>query len=361
MIEPREVPRHESSNHWIADSLESYSFPAQARAQLGDPVPETGSAPEISSQPSHTPRSEKTIEPVLDRASMRCESDKSGPLDTLVNTSYVLLARIFPGLNAWAEAKLLHPGFHGAKREDLLPGPFEESLNEGFLDAPGGAKLHYWHAPAREGRPTVVFSHGNGGNLMECEPIFGPLVEQGYGVMTYDYRGYGHSTGKASEQGLYQDLDAVVGHLEAAGIERSEQILLGFSYGTAVTVDVASRTDTPFKAVLLLAPMTSSPEVFQFRVKNELPSWLAPIFLPFSERFEQLIDSGSKIHKISSPLVVLHGTADPIVPPYMGEKLIDGATAARSRTLVWLTGVGHNEIVYPAAPIVMQEIDKISR
>jgi pimeloyl-ACP methyl ester carboxylesterase len=105
-----------------------------------------------------------------------------------------------------------------------------------------GVRLDAWYVPVREPRGTVLFFHGNAGNIshrLDSLRVFNGL---GFATLIFDYRGYGRSEGAVSEQGIYRDAEAVWRHLtEERGIPATEVILFGRSLGAAVAAYMASQ------------------------------------------------------------------------------------------------------------------------
>ena len=120
----------------------------------------------------------------------------------------------------------------------LFPAPsnptYEKDENIGFLTTPSGLQIAYkiWK-PSAESKGTILYSHGNGEDLGMIENAISPLVEEGYTCVSYDYPGYGHSSGKPSEQGCYEAIDAVFTKLiQDDEIFKNQIVLWGRSLGT---------------------------------------------------------------------------------------------------------------------------------
>ena len=180
---------------------------------------------------------------------------------------------------------------------------------------------HYgWYCPAKPGKPTIVLSRGNNGR----EPLGGllyrrKLIQAGYGFFSYEYPGYGLTQGVPSESACYHALEAASDFLaEKKQIPASDQVAYGVSLGTAVTVDVASKR--PFKAVILQSPFTAMPDVVSQIMP--VPNWLFPLHEHVPSKFDSL----SKIDKITSPLLFLHGLEDTLISPQCTDELFAKAT-----------------------------------
>ena len=186
-----------------------------------------------------------------------------------------------------------------------LPG-----VEEATLTAADGEKLIAWVVPPREGKPVLLFFHGNAGNF--GRPIrqarFRALTEDGTGLFAVNYRGYGGSTGSPTEDGLAQDARAAY----AAAVARfGTERLIGYgeSLGTGVVVKLAA--EVPLKAVILEAPYLSTAAVAQ-----QLYPYI-PVGLVMHDQFR----SDRVIGKVKAPLLVLHGQRDGVIPFGQGEAL----------------------------------------
>lgn len=186
-----------------------------------------------------------------------------------------------------------------------LPG-----VEEAALTAADGEKLIAWVVPPRDGKPVLLFFHGNAGNF--GRPIrqarFRALTEDGTGLFAVNYRGYGGSTGSPTEDGLAQDARAAY----AAAVARfGAERLVGYgeSLGTGVVLKLAA--EAPLEAVILEAPYLSTAAVAQ-----QLYPYI-PVGLVMHDQFH----SDQVIGKVKAPLLILHGQRDGVIPFSQGEAL----------------------------------------
>jgi fermentation-respiration switch protein FrsA (DUF1100 family) len=192
-----------------------------------------------------------------------------------------------------------------------------------------GTKITVWQSEPRDQNPTVVFFHGNGGNLGSRAEILRALSDAGFGVLAVSYRGYGTSEGTPSEAGIYEDARSVIRYATGPlGLPVGRLILYGESLGTGVAVQIA--TEAPVGAVVLQAPYTSVE-----RLASDRYPWL-PVSLLLSDRF----DSISKIGRIHSPVLMFYGERDSVVPARYGNALYE--TAPDPKEAVSFPRVGHN-------------------
>jgi pimeloyl-ACP methyl ester carboxylesterase len=201
---------------------------------------------------------------------------------------------------AWNRAFL----FPAPRRVDAIPSDFatlEAQTSDGVT-----ARALRFGPPSTDAELTVVFFHGNGELAEDNVDIARALASHGYAVVLAEYRGYGVSrhAGKASERGLYADAEAI---LDAIGAPAERVVLMGFSLGTGVVVEMAARGRG--RGLVLLAPYTSIPDVAAHHV---------PV-LPMRALMRDKLDSLSKAAAITLPVFVAHGDADTVVPFDMGE------------------------------------------
>ncbi len=199
-----------------------------------------------------------------------------------------------------------------------------------------GLTLTSWYRPAEKGFPTLVYFQGNGGNISQRIYKTRPLYEAGHGLLLTGYRGYGGNPGSPTEAGLYDDAMSALHWLAGQGIAADRIVLYGESLGTGVAVELATRVQS--RAVVLEAPFTSLVDA----------GARAYPYLPVRWLVHDRYDSLAKIGTLSAPVMVLHGTADDIVPVAMGEAIL--AAAPEPKRGLFFPGFGHNELIAVGAP-----------
>ena len=211
----------------------------------------------------------------------------------------------------------------------LIYGPIKEqtkstlNLQDIYLTTSDKVKINVWYVKAKNNKPTILFCHGNGGNISSYEDLADIFSSKGYGVLLLDYRGYGKSEGTPSEVGLYKDINAALKFLRnKEKLSNNQIILYGWSLGGAVVSEVASKEK--FKAVILQSTFTNIKEeaIFMYGrlAKDKFTKTLIKAF------FENMIcyqnyDNKSKIAKISSPLLIAHDIPDELIPVQMSYEL----------------------------------------
>lgn len=189
--------------------------------------------------------------------------------------------------------------------------------------------LSGWFFPAKKQSPIILFLHGNAGNISHRLDKIRPFVERGYAVFIIDYRGFGKSEGSVSEEGTYKDARAAYEYLnKVKNIPPDQIVAYGESIGSAVAVDLATRVS--LAGLILEAPFTQISDM----AKTHYP------FIP-TKILKTRYDSLSKISSVQTPLLILHGTDDEIVPFRLGQKLFEAANEPKA--FYAISGGTHNE------------------
>ena len=214
---------------------------------------------------------------------------------------------------------------------------------EDVLTTDDGEKVIVWHVPARPGRPVVLFFPGNGDFLAGRVARFKAITADGTGLVALSYRGYAGSSGSPSEQGLLRDAAAAYAFTTAR--YRAEQIVAwGFSLGTGVAVALAA--GHPVGKLILEAPYTSTADVAGAHF------WYVPVSLLMRDQFH----SDRRITGVTAPLLIIHGTNDPVIPISFGERLF--SLAHEPKQFVRLPGGGHDDLDdFGAMPAARRFID----
>lgn len=199
------------------------------------------------------------------------------------------------------------PDYLGLKYEDI------------YFNAQDGTRLNAWFIPAEDSNFTVLFCHGNGGNISHRIEKIALLRKLGLDVLVFDYRGYGRSSGRPGEKGLYADAEAAYNFLVSEKKIPAEKIVLyGESLGGAVAIDLTAKRKA--KALITECTFTSTKDMAR-EIYPFLPSFL------ISSQF----DSTEKIKKINIPKLFIHSQGDEIVPFRQSTKLFDLAPEPKIR------------------------------
>ena len=201
------------------------------------------------------------------------------------------------------------------------------------FEAEDGTRLHGWWIPAprQPASAHVLLSHGNAGNIGDRVLHARLLSDAGLDVFLFDYRGYGRSEGNPDEEGTYRDARAArAAWLRQAGVDAARLVYLGESVGGAVALALA--VEAPPLGLVLQSAFTSIREMGR-RHYPFIPSAVVPDAYPNLRRIAQL----------KSPLLVIHGDRDDIVPVGHGRALFDAAPPPKRLEIV--RGAGHNDLL----------------
>ena len=215
---------------------------------------------------------------------------------------------------------------------DTTPADYRLAFEDVRIGTPDGQTLHAWYLPARDADYTVLFCHGNAGNISHRLDTLAVFNELGLNCLIFDYRGYGQSTGKPTEEGTL--IDALAAHqwlLDEKQISSESIIFFGRSLGGAVAaLAVARLADTPPAGLVIESSFTSIPDL-----GAHLYAWL-PVrwFARFS------YDALNAIANVACPVVIIHSPDDEMIPFAMGRSLYDAAP--NSKRFAELKGT-HNE------------------
>lgn len=197
------------------------------------------------------------------------------------------------------------------------------------FQASDGERLHGWFMPHGAARFTVLHFHGNAGNISHRLPLYRRWHRMGLSVYAFDYRGYGKSTGKPDEAGLYSDARAAWLQLTAKrGMSPKTIIIAGRSLGAAVAVKLASEVEGA--GLALETPFTSIPDMAAYHYPILPLRWLV------SSRF----DAKNMVESVHMPLLLISAGNDEIVPAGMAEDIF--AVANEPKTYKALAG-NHND------------------
>ena len=178
-----------------------------------------------------------------------------------------------------------------------------------YITTSDNINLKSWYSFDQNRKQIIVFFHGNAGNLENRIYKLNHFNNLNINFLIVSWRGFSGNNGKPSEKNLYIDANSAINWLEDKGIKKNEIILYGESLGTGIAVELASKSI--FAGVILESPFTSM---------EDMGKKLYP-YLPISILQQDKYLSSQKIKKIKSPILIMHGKADNIVPFYMGKKL----------------------------------------
>jgi fermentation-respiration switch protein FrsA (DUF1100 family) len=229
----------------------------------------------------------------------------------------------------WFEhSQVYHPNRDLTATGAELGRPFENVL----FQAGDGVALHGWFFPANtnsvRAHLAVLLCHGNAGNISHRLQTCATLLATGVNVFVFDYRGYGRSQGRPSEEGTYRDAQAAYQWLRQRGFAGANIVAFGESLGGGVAAELAVRE--PVGGLVLQSTFTSIRDV-----GAELFPWLPVRWL---SRIHY--DTRSKLPRLRVPVLVMHSPADELVGIHHGRA---NFSAANEPKLFWELRGDHND------------------
>lgn len=203
----------------------------------------------------------------------------------------------------------------------------------------------YFHHPDSSDHSLVIYFHGNAGNLYGRFGYANKLYEMNQNVLLVSYRGYAKSTGKPSEKGIYIDGESAVAFAnDSLGYSEKDITIIGRSLGTTVAVHSSQKKN--LKGVILITPLTSGSEMAIAMGMESLTSVTGDSY-----------NSLGKINNLNSPILIIHGTDDEVVPYYMGESLFKAYNGEKS--FITVKRGNHNNLQNINPELFWGEIEKI--
>ncbi|MBN2290479.1 MAG: alpha/beta hydrolase [Candidatus Glassbacteria bacterium] len=213
------------------------------------------------------------------------------------------------------------------------PDSYGLSYREMLLEPAGGGTVHGWYfPPARADAPVLVVFHGNAGNISHRLDWIAPFVRRGLGALLFDYRGYGLSQGRPSEKSLQEDALAVWDYLTgSAALPARRLVLFGRSLGSAPACYLAVQRQVG--GLILEGAFCRGSEMAR-RIFGFLP-----VHLVMKNRWEV----AGMLSGVRVPTLIIHGTADEVVPFEFGKRLAQ--TKGPPRLEWWqVSGGGHLDL-----------------
>ena len=250
------------------------------------------------------------------------------------NMTGTVVTLVLTGALLWALVRVLEPrlAFFPTGGEQMTPADHRLAFSAIDVRTSDGERLRAWWIPREQPLANVVFFHGNGGNLSLWSPVFAELHRQGYAVLAWDYRGYGSSTGRPGEGGLYRDADAIVGLVKERGLARSGVPLVYWGRSLGATVAAYAASVRAPDGVVLEAGFPSARALFERNPVMLVLSFFSSYRFPTAEWME----------RVTAPALVLHGTDDSVIPYRMGERLYEGLRVPKRFHAI--PGGDHNDL-----------------
>ena len=220
---------------------------------------------------------------------------------------------------------------------EVAPPPATEAFD---LVLANGDTVHAWYREASAEAPTVLFLHGARRNLYESQYRIDRLAGLGLNVLAIDYRGFGHSTPMLpSEQSALQDAHAAFDELLRRQPDPRRRFIYGYSLGGAVAIALAAEHDG-LAGVVIESSFTSIGDL----VRAFRWGWVPFLGAAVTQEF----DSRARIGRVNEPLLLVHGTADGVIPHTMSDELLAAAIAVSSdhKRLIKIEGANHRGVPF---------------
>lgn len=201
--------------------------------------------------------------------------------------------------------------------------------HEVFFETSDGERLNGLYF-SNGGKHVILYFHGNAGNLSGWQHVAEDFASTGYDFFIIDYRGYGKSSGKITEKGLYLDAQAAYHYLIERGFTPQNILIYGRSLGSGIAVDLASKK--PCQGLILESPYAS----FTRLANEKFPLFFPSLYLNY--RF----DSMAKINQVRSPVIFVHGADDTLIPAIHSSLLFERFNGKKK--LIIVPHGSHNDL-----------------
>ncbi len=230
-----------------------------------------------------------------------------------------------------AELVTFAPGKNGALGEQELA---ERRIQGVDLKTSDNVNIHVLYLPNEQTDVLTIYFHGNGGNIHQRSEVLEYIRSLGSGVLGVSYRGYLNSDGTPSEKGIYKDARAALEYAtNTLGYAKENIVLLGRSLGSGVAIELAQNEN--FAGVVLVTPFSNPRDMLLEQ------NWLMRLLVKNSNNYlDTAFQNSEKVKSITSFVLVVHGTADEVVPYSQGRQLYDAVPG--DKLLVTINGAQHN-------------------
>lgn len=250
-----------------------------------------------------------------------------------VITTLILVIAVFSGFMYVNQPGMI---FFPIKELRDAPSNWGMQYEDVVLNTDDGIQLHGWFIPKQGALKTVLFFHGNAGNISHRGESIKIFHDLGLNVFIFDYRGYGQSKGKPSEKGLYQDARAAWRYLtETKGMTSDSIILFGRSLGGAVAAKLGTEVDAGH--LILESTFSSASDM----AKELFPLLSYVIYVRYD------FSTAEHVKQINYPVLVIHSPEDEIIPYSLGRKVFE--SASQPKQLLEIEG-DHNSGFWQSKP-----------
>ncbi len=205
------------------------------------------------------------------------------------------------------------------------------------LKSSAGEEIAAWWSPPQSGRPVILYAHGNAEDIGQNVDLFETWTSEGFGVLAYDYPGYGLSGRSASVEGCERAAFAAWIFLQNAGVSSDSLCIVGRSVGSGPSVWLAEQVRPA--GLVLISPFKS---VYSVPFRIGIFPW---------DHFQNL----KRLRTMTTPLLVIHGESDTVIPAAHGRALV-AASAAEEKDFVGIPNADHNDLFSVAGEEILDAI-----
>ena len=220
--------------------------------------------------------------------------------------------------------------FHPDTENTIPVGQLPNGVQEIFIESGDDVKLQSYFIANKQSKRLLIYFHGNAGNISHRLKDLIQLKHLGVNVLGVSYRGYGKSTGKVSEEGIYEDGTSTLEYaVQKLGFPLSEIYILGRSIGSTVAINTSQHKS--LAGLILVTPLSSGSEQAKAMGLGSVSSLAGNSF-----------NNMSKVKNIKCPTLIIHGTNDRVIPFFMGQEIYQNLNTLK--TFVSIKDAGHNNL-----------------
>ena len=236
----------------------------------------------------------------------------------MINLILTLVVAVL-ALNAFMYLQQPAMIFFPYKQLDAYPTDWGLEYEDVQINTSDGISLHGWYIPKQGASHTLLFLHGNAGNISHRRESINIFHKLGLSILIVDYRGYGKSQGVPNEKGLYLDASAAWHYLIANRKLKAENIIIfGRSLGGAIATKLATQINPGH---LILESTFSS--------ARDMANRIMPV-LSYAMLLRYQFNTVSEIKRVTCPVLVIHSPDDEIIPYRLGQKIYQAANEPKT-------------------------------
>lgn len=217
------------------------------------------------------------------------------------------------------------------------------TVQEKLISKNDSIELETWYLTMPEALFNLIYLSGNGSNIRSAIPFFNSFGKQTrLNIFSFNYSGYGLSTGTPSINGIIEDATVALRYFSAIKNNELPTLLMGYSLGGYVALTLSN--ESLIDKVIVLSTFSSAQELEEYLKKEALPAIARPILKIDVDEKVYSLNNIDNVKKIKKPLLVIHGQRDDFIPPKMGKKLYDLSISER-KYFIEIDGADHRSIL----------------